>query len=99
MRTGNSSGAFFTGHFKSILNHLKAARAGNKPAAEGDVVGEHMLNATICVFNIFSYNGNVNWDPCLGEYGIHTGKGLENSFVGVGIPGFPSSYVNAFNTF
>src|SRR4051812_33860004 len=58
-----------------------------------------MLNSTICILDIFSYNGEVNIDACATKNGIYSMKRLEYSVICICIPGFTSRYIDTLNTF
>ncbi len=72
---------------------------GNEAAAERNVVREHMFDSTVGIFDVLTYNSNIDRDPGIGEYSIYTMKGLEHALVGVGIPGFAGSNVHTFYLF
>ncbi len=58
-----------------------------------------MFNATIRVFNVFSYNSNVNDNSRFAENSINTMQCLKNSFVSVSVPCFSRRYINTFYAF
>ena len=55
-----------------------------------------MLNTAISIFDIFPYNGYVDWYTSFAKDSIYTMQGLEHSFVGISVPGFAGCYVYAF---
>ena len=99
MSAGDPAGFFLAGHFKRIADYLHAARTGNKAAAEGHIMGQHMFNASVSVFNIFTYNSDINGNTGFTENSIHAMQGPEIPFIGKCIPGFSGSYIDTFNPF
>ena len=96
---GNAAGTFLLGHFKSVANHLLTTGAGNETAAQGYVVGEHVLNTAVGIFNVFTNHGYINGDTGFAKHGIYAVQGLKHPLVGVGVPGFTGCYVYTFYAF
>jgi hypothetical protein len=99
MAASDAPRIFLPGHFKSISYHLHGARPGNEAAAKGNVVGEHVLDAAIGIFNIFADDRNINWYPGFTENSVNAVKCLKSSFIGVSVPCFTCGYVDALHPF
>ena len=85
---GNASGSFFASHLECISDYLFAAGTSNESTAECHVVRQHVFDTAIGVFDVFPYDGEIDRNARFGKNGIHSVESLENTFIGVGVPGF-----------
>ena len=63
--------------------YLLAAGRGREPLALDHVVGEAMLDAAVCVFDVLADDREIQVDARLGEDGLHARECLEDAEVGV----------------
>ena len=99
MSAGDASGLFFAGHLEGIPDDLHRTGSGDEPAAQRHVVRQHMLDASVGVFYIFTDDRDIDRNAGPAEYGVHTMQGLEDPLVGIGVPGLARRYVHTLHPF
>ena len=58
-------GAILLRHLECILDDLQTAGPGDKTTAQSHILRQHMFDAAISIFDVLSYNGDVDGDTGL----------------------------------
>ena len=62
MSAGDATCAFFSSHLEGITDHLFTARTGDETTAQCHIVGQHVLDPAVCVFDVLAHDGQVDRD-------------------------------------
>ena len=98
MAAGDATGAFFSGHFKGITDHLFATRACDETATQCYIMCEHVFDPSVSILDIFAYDREVDRNTGLRKNRIDSVERLKNPLVGIGVPGFTSGDIHTFHT-